>query len=60
MSGWDGFGTGRDERRKEAGARLSCAEALEHVHHTDCRIECGVHFLIQQHVKIFEAFQSII
>jgi hypothetical protein len=59
MSCWDGFNTSRDERRKEAGASRSCAEALEHVHHSDCHIECGVHFLIQQ-VKIFEAFQSTI
>jgi hypothetical protein len=49
----------RDERRKEVGAGLSFAEALDLVHHTGRYIESNVHFLIQ-HVKIFEAFQSII
>ena len=49
----------RHERRKEAAAGLSFAEVLDVVHHTDRHIESDVHFLIQ-HVKIFEAVQSII
>jgi hypothetical protein len=48
----------RNERGKKAGAGLSCAEALHHVHHTGRHIESNVHFLIQQHDKNFEVFSQ--
>jgi hypothetical protein len=37
---------------------VSCAEALDDVHHPNRHIDSAFHFLLQQQVKIFQGFSA--